>query len=262
MWVTVVSGTILSMLTKPTLDFAACKLLLSLVPFQAFWSGPLLALQSVSCCCPWHPFKPADLAHPWLYSQWVAAAPDALSSLLTKLALGSAVSELLLSLTPFQASWQTPPLTLQPVSCCQPWHPFKPAEKAPPWLCREWVSTVSDILSSLLTKHPWLCSLWVAAVSETLSSLLIKPTLGSADCEFLLYLALFQPFWSSPPLALQDVSFYCPWHPFKHSDQAYPWLCRMWVATALGTLSSLLNKPTLGSVDSEFLLSLSLFQTY
>ena len=193
-----------NLLTKLTLGSAVGELLQSLVPFQACWQSSLLALQSVSCYSPWHPFKPADKAHPWLCREWVAAVPGTLSSLLTKLTLGSAACELLLSLAPFQACWQSSLLALQGVSCCCPWHPFKPADKA----------------------HPWLCRKWVAAVPGTLSSLLTKPTLGSAVGELLLSLAPFQACWQSSLLSLQPVSCCCLWHPFKFADKAHSWLYR------------------------------------
>ena len=152
----------------------------------------------MSCCCLWHPFKLADKAHSWLCSLWVAAVPGTLSSMLTKPTLDSADSELLLSLTPFQASWQNSPLTLQRVSCCCPWHPFKLADKA----------------------HLWLCRKWVAAISDTLSSLLTRLTLDSAVCELLLSPAPFQACWQSSPLDLQAVSACYLLTSFASGDEA------------------------------------------
>ena len=258
MWVAAIPGTLSSLLTKPTLGSAVCELLpsmatlsslltkpahgsagsellQSLALFQPCWPSSPLALQQVSYHCSWHPFKLADQAYPWLCRKWVVAVSGTLSSLLTKLTLGSAVGELLLSLAPLQTCWSSSPLALQRVSCCCSWHPFKPADQA----------------------HPWLCSLWVAAVSGILSSLLTKHTLGSAESELLLSLAPFQACWSSPLLALQEVSCFFLWHSFKFADQAHSWLCSLWVAAIFGTLSSLLTKPTLGPAVCELLLPLA-----
>ena len=216
------------------LGSAVCKLVLSLALFQGCWPSPPLPLQVVNSCCLWHPFKAADQAHSWLCRQWVVAVSGMLSSLLTKPTFGSAGSELLLSLAPFQACWPSSLLALQEVSYCYSWHPFKLADQAHPWLCSWWVGAVPGTLSSLLTKltlgsvagelmtsltplqacwssHPWLCRRWVAAVSGTLSSLLTKPTLGSVDSELLLSLGPFQACWSSSPLAPQEVSCCCSW---------------------------------------------------
>ena len=200
-WVSAISGTLSSLLSRYTLGSAACELLLYLAPFQACWSS-----------------------FPWLCSMWVAAVPGSfqacwpnpllalqkasvavlgtLSSLLTRPALGFAESELLLSLTPFNL-----------------------ADQVQPWLCSRWVAVIPEALSILLRKftlgfaggelplslgpiklaeqaHSWLCREWVTAISGTLPSLLSKPTLGSAVCELLLSLAPFQACWSSPLLAL------------------------------------------------------------
>ena len=145
----------LSLLTKPTLGFTVCELLLFLTPFQTCWPISLLTVQKVSCCSPWDLFKLTDQAHPWLCSMWVAAVPNTLSSWLTKPTLGSpgnqcelllslapfqacwpsplgsAESELLLSLAPFQACWPSPPLALQIVSCCC-LAPFQACWPSPP----------------------------------------------------------------------------------------------------------------------------------
>jgi hypothetical protein len=48
------------------LGSAVSKSLLYLVPFPS--QALPFALQSVSCCCPWHPIKCADQSHPQLYS--------------------------------------------------------------------------------------------------------------------------------------------------------------------------------------------------
>ena len=214
MWAAAASSNLSSLLTKPTLDSAESELLLSLVLFQSCWQGPPLALQDVSCCCSWDPFKPADQAHLLLCSMWVAATPSTIFSLLTEPTLGSAESELLLPLA------------------------IKPVDKAHFYLCREWVVTVPVTLS-MLTRctlgpvgcelllplatfqacwpsppfalqdvschciwqpfkpadqtHPMLCSMWVAAAPGTLSSLLIKLTLGFAVCELLFPRHIFKP---------------------------------------------------------------------
>ena len=158
------------------------------------------------------------------------------------LTLGSAVCELLLSSVPFQACWPSPLLTLQRVSCCCPWYPFKPINQANPWLCREWVllslapcqiywSTLPLALQEVscccsswhMSKpadqaYPSLCRMWVAAVPSIMSSLFTRFTLDSAGSELLLTLALCQACWPSPPLALQLVSCCCSWHLFKPAD--------------------------------------------
>ena len=189
MWVAAVPGTLSGLLTEFTLGSTGSELLLFLAPFQACWQSLPLALQPVSCCCPWHPFKPANQAYPWLCREWVAGVSDIFSSLLTTPTLGSAVCELLLSLRSFQACWSNPLLAmqyvswlslrpfqaclsswfliLQYVSCCCPWYHFNPTHQSHLWPCREWVAVVLSILSSLLTKL----------------------TLGSAESELLLFLA-------------------------------------------------------------------------
>ena len=239
-WVAAVPGTLSCMPIKLTLGSADCELLLSLTLFQPCWSSPLLALQKVSYCCPWGPFKPVDQAHFWLCSMWVTAVPGTLSSLLIEPTLDSVACELLLSLASVQGCWLSPPLTLQSVSCCCLRNLFKAVDQA----------------------HSWLCSMWAAIISDTLSRLWIKPTLGSADCELLLSLDPFQGCWPSLPLALQSVSYSYLWHPFKAVNQAHSWLCRKCVASVPSTLLSLLTMSTLGSVGSELLLCLEPFCAY
>ena len=236
-WVFAVCGTPSILLTKPTLGSVECKLLLLLAPL------------------------PADQAYLWLCRQCVADAPGTLSSLLTGPTLDSAVCKLLLSLALFQACWSSPPLALQKVSCCCFWHPFRPADQAHSWLCREWVTANPDTLSRLLTEHPLgLCRKWVAAGPGTPSSQLTMPILGPAGSELLLSLAHLQAYWPTHSWALQRVSCCWPWHTFKLADQSYPWLCREWVAADPGTPFSLLIKLTLGSAECELLLSLASLQ--
>ena len=158
---------------------------------------------------------------------------------------------------------------------------LKLADLASPQLCRWWVSATPDSCSGLLIRHLSLCSQSVALIPDFKLSSLIKtlvsaeselllflapfqgcwlsPLLGSAVCELLLYLRAFHVCWSSSPLALQTVSCCCPWHPFMPADQPLPWLCRQWVAAIHGTLSCLLTSLSLGSADSELLLSMAPF---
>ena len=157
---------------------------------------------------------------------------------LTKLTFDPAVCELLLALAPFQACWLSPPLTLQYVSCHHTWHHFETGDQACPWLCRK----------------------WAAADPATSLSLLTKPTLGSADSELLPALTHFQVCWSNPPLALQDVSCCCTWHPFKPLTKPTLDPCSMWVTADTGTLSNLLTMLTLGLTESELLTFLAPFQ--
>ena len=195
MWVAIVSGTLSCLLTKLTLGSAVCELLLPLAPV-----------------------KPADQAHSWLCSLWVAAVLDTLLSLLIKPTLGSSESELLLYPVPIKACWSSPPLNLQIVSCCCPWHPFMSADKTHSWLCRQWVAVVPDTLLHVDQAHSWLCRLWVAAVPDTLLSLVTELTVGSAESELLLSLMPFHACWPSPPLALQTVRCHCLWQLFVLAD--------------------------------------------
>ena len=218
LWVAAVPSKLSCLLIKLTLGSAVCELLLFLAPFHVCWQSSPLALQYVSCCCLWHLFKPADQAHSWLCSLWVAAVLDTLLSLLIKPTFGSSESELLLYPVPIKACWSSPPLNLQIVSCCCPWHPFMSADKTHSWLCRQWVAVVPDTLLHVDQAHPWLCRLWVAAVPDTLLSLVTELTVGSAESELLLSLMPFHACWPSPPLALQTVRCHCLWQLFVLAD--------------------------------------------
>ena len=115
---------------------------------------------------------------------------------------------------------------------------FKPTEEAYPWLFRKWVAAIDCCISSLLT----------------------MPVLGSLECEWLLYFAMFQACWKSLSLALQPVSGCCALLCFKLADTSCSWLTRKWVAAVHCCDSSLLTIPILGSPVCEWLLCLALFQ--
>ena len=64
-------------------------------------------------------------------------------------------------------------------------------------------------------------------------SLLTMPVLGSPECEWLLWFAVFQVCWQYLSLPLQDVSGCYALPCFKPANNACPWLFSMWVAAVL-----------------------------
>lgn len=101
LWVTATPVTLLSLLTGPILGSSACKLLLSLAPYQSlFWAHHLLYRKWAFALLT--PFLPTAQTHPWLYSLWVTAIFVTLLSLLIRLSLTPAVGESLICLALFQ----------------------------------------------------------------------------------------------------------------------------------------------------------------
>ena len=232
LWVAVVPWCVSSLLTMPVFDSSGCKWLLCLdvnskpadhacpLLFSLWvaavlccvsecWQCSLMVLQFVSDYCVSVCFKPANKACSWLSSKWVAAVPWFVSSMLTMPGLGSPECECLLCLDVFPVCWQCLLLALQYVSVCGALVCLKPTDNACSWLFLQGVSGCYVLMCFKPADNAcsWLFSKWVTAVS-CVSSLLIASIFGSAACEWLWCLSVFQVCWWYLFLALQVVGVY------------------------------------------------------
>lgn len=145
-----------------------------------------------------------------------------------------------------------------------------------------WVDTVSCYISSMLM----ILFFAIQDVSGChipcyISYMLIMPDFGSTVCEWLLYLAAFLACWCCLPLPHQYVSSCIVLLHFSFAHHACLWLFSLCVAVVPWCNSSLLMIPVLdslvggwllclaafrldktypGSLESEWLLSLAVFQ--
>ena len=163
----------------------------------------------------------------------------------------------------FQTYWWCLSLALQKVSGCSDLLCLKPTDDACFWFSRLWEAAVPYCVSSLSDDT---CSLlfrvWVAVVHCCVSSLLMIPVLGSPGSERLQCPAVSQAYWWYIFLTLQGVSGYIALLCFMPTDDPCPWVSRLWVTAVPCCVSSLLMIPVLGSLESEWLQCLAMFQVY
>ena len=101
---------------------------------------------------------------------------------------------------------------------------------------------------------------WVAAMPCCIWTPLISPALGSAACEYLLSLVVYQVCWQCLFLALQSVSCSHSLLDFKPTNNTCLWLSREWVTDVSDYISRLLTVLILCSSESEWLPCFLCFQ--
>ena len=153
--------------------------------------------------------------------------------------LGSPDCEWLLLLAVFQGYWWCLFLAPQLVGGCSGLLCFKCTDDACAWLSRMWVATVACCVSYELR----------------------MPVLGTSGSEWLQWLGMFQAYWWCLSWVLQVVSGCSGLLYFEPTDDACPWLFRMWVAV-LSCHRLSLRSPVLGFSGSVLLWCLTVFYSH